>query len=277
MPAARTRSTRTDELEQPERQREPAGLVREHAVVERDVERDADHDHQRGELERPPAVRQGSGDPGADEHGEQCREPRLDPAPQRVRHACTLPRKRRAAYFAPASVSAPGKAHWPGAPATASVLVASVSAGTVESGAEHEPAGRRFRDRGRRRAARAAGRSRKPRRKPVAQMTCADPFSVGSTRKRPSAAARAQRLVEPGSGRIGRGQQRRQASAARSSAGSCWNAARPRREKYGRGTFSGLRAGSRRRTETTSAPASSAFSHSVAAARPAPTTVTVAA
>ena len=44
--------------------------------------------------------------------------------------------------------------------------------------------------------------------------------------------------------------------------------------KSGRATLSGRRAGSRRRTETTSAPASSAFSHSVAAAIPAPTIAT---
>ena len=41
--------------------------------------------------------------------------------------------------------------------------------------------------------------------------------------------------------------------------------------KSGRATLSGRRAGSRRRTETTSAPASRAFNHSVAAAIPAPT------
>ena len=56
--------------------------------------------------------------------------------------------------------------------------------------------------------------------------------------------------------------------ARRSSRPSRWNGARPRGEKYSRGTFSGRRSGSRRRTETTSAPAASAFSHSVAAARP---------
>ena len=49
--------------------------------------------------------------------------------------------------------------------------------------------------------------------------------------------------------------------------------ASPRRENSARGTFSGRRTGSRRRTETTAAPAASAFSHSVAAAMPAPTTV----
>ena len=44
--------------------------------------------------------------------------------------------------------------------------------------------------------------------------------------------------------------------------------------KNGRATLSGRLAGSRRRTETTSEPAVSAFSHSVAAAMPAPTTAT---
>ena len=61
---------------------------------------------------------------------------------------------------------------------------------------------------------------------------------------------------------------------ARSSAFSAWKEARPRFEKYGRGTFSGRRSGSRRRIEITSAPAASAFSHSVAAAIPAPTIAT---
>ena len=47
-------------------------------------------------------------------------------------------------------------------------------------------------------------------------------------------------------------------------------AARPRRVNSSRGRFSGRRTGSRRRTETTDEPAASAFSHSVAAAMPAP-------
>ena len=64
-------------------------------------------------------------------------------------------------------------------------------------------------------------------------------------------------------------------AAARRSGGERWNDASPRRVRYGRGTFSGCRTGSRRRTEITVEPAASAFSHSVAAASPAPTTQTL--
>ena len=49
-----------------------------------------------------------------DERREHADEPRLEPASQRVRHAWTLRRKRRAAYFAPARVSAAGNAHCAG-------------------------------------------------------------------------------------------------------------------------------------------------------------------
>ena len=63
------------------------------------------------------------------------RQPGLETAPQRERHASTLRRKARAAYFAPMSVSAAGKAHCPETPASESVRAESVSAGTVESGA----------------------------------------------------------------------------------------------------------------------------------------------
>ena len=55
-------------------------------------------------------------------------EARLEAACQRVRH--TRRRKARLAYFAPAIVSAAGKAHCPATPASDSVRVSSVSCGT---------------------------------------------------------------------------------------------------------------------------------------------------
>ena len=67
------------------------------------------------------------------------------------------------------------------------------------------------------------------------------------------------------------------AARARCGEGRRWKDARPRFVRYWRGTFSGRRTGSRRRTEITVAPAASAFSHSVAAASPAPTTQTLSA
>ena len=83
-----------------------------------------------------------------------------------------------------------------------------------------------------------------------------------------------ERLVPGPAGRVGRREQRgekRRALGRRRARGS---RASPRREKSGRGTLSGRRTGSRRRTDVTRAPAASAFSHSVAAAIPAPTTAT---
>ena len=46
------------ELEQAERNRRPAGLVRQEPVIEGDVERQPDDEHQPGELERPPLVQE---------------------------------------------------------------------------------------------------------------------------------------------------------------------------------------------------------------------------
>src|SRR5262249_490401 len=109
-----------------ERKGEPPGLIGEDAVVHAHVEHDADREHQRHELDRPPALDR--------ERNEECRrrgdETRLDAADQRVRH--TRLANACAAYFAPAIVSAGGNAHWPATPASESVCV---NAGTVESGA----------------------------------------------------------------------------------------------------------------------------------------------
>ena len=93
------------QLEHAERHRQPGRLVRERAVVDSGVEEQTDREHQRDELDRPPAV-QG-------ECKQQCRkhrdDARLDAAGQRVRHRRR--RKARAANFAPAIVSAAGNAH----------------------------------------------------------------------------------------------------------------------------------------------------------------------
>ena len=84
----------------------------------------------------------------------------------------------------------------------------------------------------------------------------------------PALASRArERLVPLRARRVGGREQRAQPRDPLLGAEAV-EAASPRLEKYWRGTFSGRRTGSRRRTETTSAPAASAFSHSVAAAMP---------
>ena len=72
------------------------------------VEREPDGEHQARELERPPGLEREREHAGGDDRQQRGREPRLDPALQRVGHRCTLRRKRRAAYFIPTSVSAAG-------------------------------------------------------------------------------------------------------------------------------------------------------------------------
>ena len=100
-------------------------------------------------------------------------------------------------------------------------------------------------------------------------MICCAPFSSGATRKR----GVRERLVPRASLRVRR--RRVRAQQADSLVGVVrWNDARPRCVNSGRGRLSGRRSGSRRRTDTTDAPAASAFSHSVAAAIPAPRTST---
>ena len=205
------------------------------------------------------------------------REPRLEPPSQRVGHRSILcqearaPRtSRRRACRRPGRPTAPGRRR---ARASAS---RSVSAGTVESGArtiqrsvgleavlgdERAP---------------AAGRASKPRRKPVAQITCSAPFTSRLDAEAALVRGALERLV-PLRARAGTTARRDAAQERGPLAPAAWRGSRrrPRREKSGRGTLSGRRAGSRRRTETTVAPAASAFSHSVAAAIPAPTTATL--
>ena len=112
---------------------------------------------------------------------------RLDAAGQRVRH--TRLRKPWAAYFAPAIVSAAGNAHCAATPASESVRVSSVSAATVESGVEHDPAVVRREvvrvdEVGEQRVVAEALAGSRSRRSPVRE-----PFGECSTRKRPSRSA----------------------------------------------------------------------------------------
>src|SRR5581483_3917780 len=123
-----------------------------------------EHEHQPDELDRPPAV-----DGERDQQRRQRRhEAGLDAAGQRVRH--TRWANARALYFAPAIVSAAGKAHWPAMPATDSVRLSSVSPGTVEPAwrtSQRSCVSRRWAST---RSARS-GSSRHPRRNPVAAIT----------------------------------------------------------------------------------------------------------
>src|SRR5581483_260725 len=118
------------ELQQAQREREPARLIPEEMVIELQVERDPDGGHERAELERPPQSERRGRRAAGEEGKQQRRDPRLDAASQRVRHLASSP---LAAYFAPTSVSAAGNAHCPATPARASARRPSLSAGTVES------------------------------------------------------------------------------------------------------------------------------------------------
>src|ERR671918_1178595 len=269
----RDRETHDDgQLRCPEREGDPAWLVWEQAMVERDVGSEANAEHQRGQLERPPDVKGGRQHSRREEREERDPDPRLEAPPQRVRHRSTLRRNPCAAYRAPASVSAAGYAHCPGAPTSESVRSAPVSEDTVESGAstiQSPPTASPWSP-----TRRARRRSCwKPFRNPVAQITWSAPSSSAATRKRPSRVARSRGSSHSRpTGYDGLPRARR--SRSRSSSPLRWKPARPRRLKSSRGRFRGRRSGSRRRTETTDAPAASAFSHSVAAAIPAPTTST---
>ena len=64
------------ELEQPERESGPAGLVRDEPVVGR-VEREPDPEHQSGELHRPPGLQRQAEHAGDEERREGCRDPGL--------------------------------------------------------------------------------------------------------------------------------------------------------------------------------------------------------
>ncbi len=166
---------------------------------------------------------------------------RLDPSSQRVRHASTRARKPWATYRAPESVSAAGNAHCAETPASASVRRPSVSAGTVAVAVRARSSRPRSRARARRRGARAADRAgsragSRSRRSPAAFRS-----PTLSTRKRPSHRRGRERLVERAARADSDGassvSQPRRALLARPSR---WKPARPRREKYSRGTFSGL-------------------------------------
>ena len=164
-------------------------------MVERQVEREPDPDHEAGELDRPPGLEREREHAGSQKRREHSREPRLQPASQRVRHACTLRRKRRAAYFAPMSVSAAGYAHCAGAPARASVRVASVSAGTVESGVSTiQPSA--VSSSCSATSVGAAGR-RNPRMNPVAQMIWLGAVHLGGDTEAPVAAGRSSGSSQP--------------------------------------------------------------------------------
>src|SRR5581483_6990026 len=254
------------ELERAERDREPARLVRERAVVP-EIEDRPHGEHQRHQLDRPPPVNR-------DRDEQRRQDPddsRLDAASQRVRHVRR--RKARAAYLAPAIVSAAGNAHWPATPASASVRRSSVRAGTVESGASTIHSSCVSRSCASTRSA-SSGSFRNPRKNPVAQITWVsrpDRCAGLATRKRPASIADSTGSSHSRPGGYD-GAERSRSTPARRTGAVRWNPARPRFEKNGRGALSGRRSGGRRRIDVTSAPAASAFRHSVAAAIPAPTT-----
>ena len=195
-------------------------------------------------------------------------------SPQRVGHDSILARKRRAAYFAPASVSAAGNAHCAETPASASVRVSSVSAGTVESRVEHDPAVGRLEavlgDEPREQrvvleAAHEAGRADHLLAPVERRLDAEPPLGRGHGQRlvpvcRPAdtterAALRSLAARSPGREAVEVGEAAAREVLARHVQRPPQRLAPPHRDDLG--------------------PPPSAFSHSVAAARPAPTTVTV--
>ena len=85
------------QLDRSERKRRPGRLIGQQPVPDLDVEEKAGCTHQRHELDRPPPMQRTREHAGAEQHRHQCRQPRLGPSPQRVRHALILPRNRWAA------------------------------------------------------------------------------------------------------------------------------------------------------------------------------------
>jgi hypothetical protein len=75
----------------------PAGLVGKEPMPDGGVGDEPDAHHERGEPERPPLPKERGRDRGGEKRRERRDDPRLEPASQRVRHALTLERKRRAA------------------------------------------------------------------------------------------------------------------------------------------------------------------------------------
>ena len=174
----------------------------------------------------------------------------------------------------PTSVSAAGKAHCAGTPASASVRAVVGELRHRRVRVEHDPRSDGVAGRARRRAGASSGSCSESAQEAGRADDLLGPVDGSLDRNRPSRAAAAigsshcrpggydgGRAAAEEAGAVGR----RSTRGMRRGRGAV---------KSGRGTFSGRRSGSRRRTETTAAPAASAFSHSVAAAMPAPTTVT---
>ena len=171
-----------------------------------------------------------------EERQQRRREPRLEPAPQRVGHRLHPAAEARAPRTSSRrACPRPGRPTAPGRRRAASVRVASVSAGTVESGAStiqrsarleavllDEPAQQRVV----REAAAEAGR---------ADHLIRAVELAAATRKRPSRARALERLVPAAARRVRRLAEARASSSARSARGVAWKPARPRFEKSGRG------------------------------------------
>ena len=103
----------------------------------------------------------------------------------------------------------------------------------------------------------------------MAQITWSAPFTLGLDAE--ALAGLLERRVPARARRVRRHEQLVQKRRPPAGA-SAWKPGARAARSTGRGTLSGRRTGSRRRTEIPRAPAASAFSHSVAAAMPAPTT-----
>ena len=263
------------ELEQAERNGEPARLVGEQAVVgERQgrARRRPSAPRARAATSSWSAARSGRPRPAP---ARATASARLEPASQRVRHRFTRRRNPCAAYRAPVSVSAPGNAHCAQAPASASVACAVGQPRHRRVRVERDPRP----DACARPCSATSERSSTSCVEPAQETGRADDLARPVHRRldaEPTLARRRGDRLVPLAARAGT---RRPSSAGAGRRArrrvEAWNAGKaPAREAAAVGRFSGRRSGSRRRTETTNAPAASAFSHSVAAAIPAPTTTT---
>ena len=197
------------ELERAERQRDPARLVVEARGRRRatssasptpTISAAISTGHQRWSASARTAA--------ATRGPERREQARVEPASQRVRHACHPPQEavRRVLRADERVGRRIGPLRGDAGERERALVVGERRARC--SPARARSSRRASRARARRRAARAAGRARKPRLKPVAQMTCSAPFTSAATRNRVAGAL--ERLVPGAAGRIRGREQRRE-------------------------------------------------------------------
>ena len=264
------RAVHDPELERAERQRGPARLVGEHPVVDERVEHEADPEHQRRRARPATSVCSAERD---DEHRQAQRGASRD-----SRRPLSVYDIRARAGSAGGVLRARERVGGRERPLARrrrrarACASSSVSAGTVESGASTiQPScvSSSCSSTSRRAAGRAA--------KPAPEAGRADDL-LGSrspgARRGTVPRARAARAARPTRGPAGTTERAARAAGRALLVRERVEAASPRCEKSGRGTLSGRRTGSRRRTETTSRPPRARSATRSPPPCPAPTTST---